>query len=109
MKKPRPHAAKSAADFLLTHVNHTPWRDRSLLQLKLASEVAGVSPATLYKFAGEGKLKLRELGGRTLVDVKSLIALIDSANDWKSRKRAEEAGRRKGLAQGGARLVGALS
>jgi hypothetical protein len=47
---------------------YTPWRDRPLLQLKTASEIAGVSPASLYRFSDEGKLKLRELGGRTLVD-----------------------------------------
>jgi hypothetical protein len=70
---------------------YTPWRDRPLLQLKTASEIAGVSPASLYRFSDEGKLKLRELGGRTLVDTKSLIALIDSAADWTPKNRGGEA------------------
>jgi hypothetical protein len=70
---------------------YTPWRDRPLLQLKTASEIAGVSPASLYRFSDEGKLKLRELGGRTLVDTKSLIALIETAKDWTPKKRGEEA------------------
>src|SRR3954470_11178926 len=71
--------------------NYTPWRNRPLLQLKLASEIAGVSPASLYRFSDEGKLKLRELGGRTLVDTKSLIALIESAKDWTPKPRGGEA------------------
>ena len=70
---------------------YTPWRDRPLLQLKTASEIAGVSPASLYRFSDEGRLKLRELGGRTLVDTKSLIALIDSAKDWTPKNRGGEA------------------
>ena len=52
----------------LSIAGYTPWRDRPLLQLKTASEIAGVSPASLYRFSDEGRLKLRELGGRTLVD-----------------------------------------
>ncbi|MGY4414872.1 hypothetical protein ACVWW4_006608 [Bradyrhizobium sp. LB7.1] len=70
---------------------YTPWRDRPLLQLKIAAEIAGVSPATLYRFADEGKLKLREFGGRTLVSTESLAALLDTAKDWTPRKRGEEA------------------
>lgn len=70
---------------------YTPWRDRPNLQLKVAAEIAGVSAATLYRFADEGKLKLRELGGRTLVSTESLVALIDTAKEWSPRKRGEEA------------------
>ncbi|MCP3417785.1 helix-turn-helix domain-containing protein [Bradyrhizobium brasilense] len=70
---------------------YTPWRERPLLPLKVASEIAGVSPASLYRFSDEGKLKLRELGGRTLVDTQSLIALIETAKDWSPRKCGAEA------------------
>lgn len=69
----------------------TTWRERPLLQLKIAAELAGVSPASLYRFSDEGKLKLKELGGRTLVDTKSLIALIESARDWTPKQRGGEA------------------
>jgi hypothetical protein len=75
----------------VSFVGYTPWRDRPMLQLKIASEIAGVSPASLYRFSDEGKLKLRELGGRTLVDTKSLIALIESAKDWTPKQRGGEA------------------
>lgn len=69
----------------------TSWRDRPLLPLKLASEIVGVSPASLYRFADEGRLRFRQLAGRTLVDTKSLIALADGAVDWKPQSRGKEA------------------
>lgn len=68
-----------------------PWRDRPLLPLKVASEVVGVSVASLYRFADEGKLKFRQLAGRTLVDTKSLIALADAADDWTPKNVGKEA------------------
>ena len=70
---------------------HTLWRDRPLLPLKIASEVVGVSVASLYRFADEGRLKFRQLAGRTLVDTKSLVALADSAADWAPQSRGKEA------------------
>jgi len=73
----------------------TPWRDRPLLPLKTAGEIVGVSPASLYRFADEGKLKLRTLAGRTLVDTQSLIALAESASDWTPKDRGKEARARR--------------
>jgi len=85
-------------------IAYTPWRERPLLPLKIASEVAGVSPASLYRFSDEGRLKLRELGGRTLVDTPSLIALIGTAKDWTPRPRGQEArDKRKEIARSGLR------
>lgn len=69
----------------------TPWRDRPLLPLKVAAEIVGVSVASLYRFADEGRLKFRQLAGRTLVDTKSLINLADSADDWTPRDVGKEA------------------
>ena len=70
---------------------HTSWRDRPLLPLKVASEVVGISVGSLYRFADEGRLKLRTLAGRTLVDTKSLIALADGAQDWTPKDLGKEA------------------
>ncbi|MDB5535019.1 MAG: hypothetical protein JWO28_3334 [Hyphomicrobiales bacterium] len=75
----------------VSFAGYTPWRERPNLQLKIAAEIAGVSPASLYRFSDEGKLKLKEFGGRTLVDTKSLIALIESAKDWTPKPRGGEA------------------
>ncbi len=69
----------------------TPWRERAFLQLKAASEIAGVSVTTLYRFSDAGRLKLREFGGRTLVDTPSFIALLATAEDWTPKDRGKEA------------------
>jgi hypothetical protein len=69
----------------------TSWRDRPLLPLRTASEVIGVSVSSLYRFADEGRLKLRTLAGRTLVDTQSLSALAESAADWVPSERGKEA------------------
>lgn len=56
-----------------------PWRERAFLTLSTASEIVGLSPATLYNLESAGKLDFRRLGGRTLVTTQSLIALVDGA------------------------------
>ena len=81
-------------------VGSTPWRERAFLSMKIAAEVAGVSITTLYRFSDAGQLKLRDFGGRTLVDTQSLIALINSAKAWTPRDRGSEArAKRKQIAR----------
>lgn len=58
------------------------WRSRPLLPLKMAADIAGVSPASLYRAQTEGSLEFKRLAGRTLVTTASLVALIDSAEPW---------------------------
>lgn len=78
----------------------TPWRDRPLHPMKTAAEIVGVSIASLYRFSDEGRLVLRRLGGRTLVDTKSLIELADSAEPWTANDRGKEArAKRKEIAR----------
>jgi hypothetical protein len=72
-------------------VPQTPWRERPLQTMKVAAELCGVSIASLYRFSDEGRLTLRRLGGRTLVETKSLIALVDSAAAWTPYDRGKEA------------------
>jgi hypothetical protein len=93
------HSAHSATSAVAI-AGSTPWQDRAFLQLKAASEIAGVSITTLYRFSDAGKLKLREFGGRTLVDTRSFIALLETAKDWTPRNRGQEArAKRKEIAQ----------
>ncbi|KAB1075391.1 helix-turn-helix domain-containing protein [Methylobacterium soli] len=61
------------------------------MQMALASEVSGVSPATLYSVAASGGLKLFKLAGRTLVDTASLKALIASRQAWTPSNRGAAA------------------
>jgi hypothetical protein len=78
----------------------TPWRERAFLQMKTASEIAGVSVTTLYRLSDAGRLKLREFGGRTLVDTPSFIALLATAEDWVPKNRGREArAKRKEIAR----------
>jgi hypothetical protein len=39
----------------------------------------GIGRTNLYKLAGEGKLDLRKVGGRTLVTAESLRRLVEEA------------------------------
>ena len=84
----------------VTLAGSTPWRERAFLQLKAASEIAGVSVTKLYRFSDAGSLKLREFGGRTLVDTPSFVALIATAKDWTPKDRGKEArAKRKEIAR----------
>lgn len=65
-----------------------PWRERPLHSLQSASELAGVSVASLYRFEREGRLAFRRLGGRTLVETDGLVSLIESAEKWSPSDRA---------------------
>lgn len=67
------------------------WRSTELLPLPRASEIAGVSIASLYRFNEAGRLEFKRLAGRTLVATKSLIALLDSAEDWTRSDRGHAA------------------
>lgn len=68
-----------------------PWRDRPLLTLQATAQIVGLSPSGLYKLAAGNRLKLKRLAGRTLVDTSSLIALMDTAEDWAPAARGDRA------------------
>ncbi|TXN24104.1 hypothetical protein [Methylobacterium sp. WL9] len=67
------------------------WQDRPHQQLAVASEIAQVSEAALYKAEKEGVLTFVRLAGRTLVDTSSLIAFIGRAEPWKPSDRGAAA------------------
>lgn len=69
----------------------TPWRDRVLLPLQAAAEIAGVSVASLYRFESEGRLTFRRFAGRTLVETASFVLLVDAAEPWAASDRGAEA------------------
>lgn len=60
-----------------------PWQHRAFITLQLASEISGVSRASLYRLATANKITLRRLGGRVLVPTKELTRLIESATEWR--------------------------
>lgn len=65
------------------------WRATALLPMAEAARIAGVSRATLYKFAHRGELQLRKLGKKTLVETASLAALIAAAPGWRPLPRTD--------------------
>ena len=69
------------------------WRDRAFLNVQDAAAIVGVSPASLYRFAGEGRLELRRFAGRTVVVAASLAVLVDGAEPWSPSGRAARATR----------------
>lgn len=71
-----------------------PWRQRPHIRMRLAVEVSGVSSTKIYDLAKEERVRLVKLGGRTLVDVPSLIAFIETREPWTPGRRGE-AGRAK--------------
>lgn len=83
-KRAVPKSVQSAA-------TSVPWYQRRFIHLRTASEVSGRSVPGLYADAKAGKLKFRDLGGRTVVEVESLIALMDAAPNWTPRDRGKEA------------------
>lgn len=72
-------------------IAETRWQDRPLLSLQLASELASISVASLYRAAEERRLSLRRLLGRTLVETSSFIKLMNSAEPWTPSDRGKEA------------------
>jgi len=59
-----------------------PWHERPFLTMQFASQVAGISTASLYRYASLEKLVLKRLAGRVLVQTSSLERLLESAEDW---------------------------
>lgn len=71
-----------------------PWQHTTFLPLKRAGEIAGLSPASLYAYQKDGRVEFKRLGGRTLVTTKSIIALLETAEEWTPLDRGS-AGRAK--------------
>jgi hypothetical protein len=71
--------------------NEIPWRERPLQSMQVASDIACVSKASLYRFAKEGRLTLKRLAGRTLVETTGLIELLENADEWTPSTRPEKA------------------
>lgn len=69
------------------------WRNTAYIPVSRASEIAGVSTTSLYNMNEAGRLEFKRLAGRTLVTTKSLIALLDSAEDWTPSDRGRHARR----------------
>lgn len=80
--------------------NAIPWRERPLTTMQAAAKLAGLSVASLYRLASEGKLSLVRLAGRTLIETPTLIRVVEGVEPWTPSPRTGKAcERRKELAQ----------
>ena len=69
-----------------------PWKEREFLTMQVASEIVGVSPATLYVYAKKGTLNLEKFLGRTVVRPYELMALLDKqTRPWSPSDRNRHA------------------
>lgn len=58
------------------------WRDRPFVSVSEAAALLSVSRATLYRMRADRKLDFVKIGGRSLIRVSSLAALVDGAETW---------------------------
>ena len=86
------------ANHILSDSARLPWRDRAFVPLSMASDILGVSPASVYALETKGELSFSRLAGRTLVSVASLKVVIDNAEPWSASTRGKEARAARALA-----------
>jgi hypothetical protein len=67
------------------------WRDRPFQSMRSASDILGLSTATLYKMAARGDLHLKRLANRTLVATSEVVRLVDTAEEWTPSSRTARA------------------
>ena len=59
--------------------------------MDLTAEVTGLSRSTLYRLASAGRLTLRRLAGRVVVETAGVRALLDDAEPWQPGTRGAAA------------------
>lgn len=85
------NAAASATTQHTVPIEALDWRQIPFHNLKTASRIAGLSIASLYAGARDGRLTFKKLSGRTLVETNSLLEFIESATDWAPSSRSAAA------------------
>lgn len=64
-----------------------PWDQRPHLRMTVTTDVTGLSPTTIYRLAAEGKLTLKRIAGRVVVETPGVVALVQNAEPWRPGKR----------------------
>lgn len=80
-------SAKRAAD----RPDALPWEKRPLLRLSVVADLTGLSRATLYNLAAEGRLTFKMLAGCVVVETAGVRALVDAAEPWSPSNRGAAA------------------
>jgi len=72
------------------------WRDLPYQTVANAARIGGCSPAKIYAYLHFGDLRAVKLGGKTLIETGSLVALLSRATRWQSdRIRVAAANKRR--------------
>jgi hypothetical protein len=84
-------AAESVVDVSPTWRVPIAWRTRPFQTVQDAALIASLSTASIYLLARNGRLVLKRLAGRTLVETESLVKVLESAEDWTKSTRGQKA------------------
>jgi hypothetical protein len=85
----------TGAEFPEGSHSNIPWRARPLVTINVASQVSGISSSSIYRLASQGRLSLKRLAGRVLVETAGLIKLIETAEPWTASERGKAARQRR--------------
>lgn len=69
-------------NFVKPEPSSLPWRERAFNNINVASEALGVSRTSIYRLASQGKLTLRRVAGRVVVETAGLLAIVQTAEPW---------------------------
>lgn len=84
-----------------------PWRERPVLRVGVAADVLGVSQASIYRLHETGKLSLKRIAGRVVVETAEVLAVLAAAEPW-VKSEAGSAARAKRAAARTANVVAGL-
>jgi hypothetical protein len=68
-----------------------PWQSRPYLRMDITIEVTGLSRSTIYRLASAGRLTLRRLAGRVVVETAGVLTLVETAEPWRPGTRGAAA------------------
>lgn len=68
-----------------------PWQSRPYLRMDVTAEVTGLSRSTIYRLASAGRLTLRRLAGRVVVETGGVLTLVETAEPWRPGTRGAAA------------------
>jgi hypothetical protein len=68
-----------------------PWQKRPHLRIDVTADITGLSRSTIYRLASIGRLTLRRLAGRVVVETAGVLRLVEDAEPWKPGNRGAAA------------------
>jgi AcrR family transcriptional regulator len=63
------------------------WHEFPYQSIAKSAQILGCSPAQIYAHLKSKKLRASALGGKTLIETKSLLAFLERAKPWQPNRR----------------------